>query len=132
MAYGVRESDSKLLEQVILENMQSKSRKLNLSRFHLNCWPEFLNLSDELPHIKRLYIDNNRLRDLSETISLFEHLRVLSAVSNMITSIPRVVFSLGELYALNLSSNGITEIPKEIVSILFRFLLFHFPSFFFF
>jgi len=107
--YGVND-DGLLLEELIMDVKESGETVLDISNFHLFCWPDFIDIPYELPHMTELYLDDNELEELSEICGNFTCLQKLSMELNLLTSIPKVTCALPSLTHLNLSQNAISHI----------------------
>jgi len=71
-----------------------------------------------LINLQKLYLSNNKITNIPEFISSLIHLRQLILSNNQITSIPESICSLINLQELYLYNNKITNIPYYISSLI--------------
>ena len=85
--------------------------RLDLSGYGLTSAHGLEKLLDRYPDITGLFLDNNRLTTLPDTIGNFHKLEVLFARNNQLTSLPDTVGNLKYLININLSNNQLTALP---------------------
>lgn len=67
-----------------------------------------------LPHLKRLWIDNNQLQIFPNSLLNFQHLQVLYAYSNDLSSIDLTDRVNTSLWVLHLGNNEFRELPQAL------------------
>jgi len=92
--------------------------KLIIENIKINNINVFDNMKEEdYLDITELYLINNELTSIPESISSLVNLRKLFLFTNKITSIPESIGSLINLQILDLYDNKITSIPESISSL---------------
>ncbi len=88
---------------------------LDLSSQYLPKFPEKIL---ELPNLEELYLSNNLISRLPDSLAArLGTLKTLDLSNNRFQSLPAVIFQLPALQYLNLSRNQLTRLPSEIVQL---------------
>jgi len=86
-------------------------RELNLSGNSFSHIPEQVL---ELPSLSDLYVAENQVQELPETIHRLKRLRVLHLGGNQLTTVPTSLGNMASLQVLVLCDNQLTELPDSI------------------
>lgn len=72
---------------------------------------------DHLPHLKSLYLQNNRMENLPWYFPRLQSLRYLNISNNKFGHVPEVILKMTELVDLDISFNMIETLPDDIGSL---------------
>uniref|UniRef100_A0A8C4TDA8 Disease resistance R13L4/SHOC-2-like LRR domain-containing protein n=1 Tax=Erpetoichthys calabaricus TaxID=27687 RepID=A0A8C4TDA8_ERPCA len=92
------------------EQLNSGDNMLDLSFKKLKFLPTSL---CRFSHLEKLYISNNRLRELPPEFHELENLRILALDFNKLEDVPSVVCHMGHITRLYLGSNRLMSLPAE-------------------
>ncbi|MEI8301230.1 MAG: leucine-rich repeat domain-containing protein, partial [Chlamydiota bacterium] len=108
-------NDDNKIEKValILECTRNQSSRLNLSFSNLTSLPDVFGYP-ELSHIAELFLYDNQLTALPDSISQLTALRVLTLKNNQLTTLPESIGQLTALQILGLEGNQLTTLPESI------------------
>lgn len=103
-----------LLSLIHLNLFLSALKKLNINQNKIREIPESIG---SLASLERLNLSRNKIRNLPKSIGSLSSLKTLDLSRNNIQEIPQSVFKLTSLKWLDLSHNNIKEIPESIVNL---------------
>jgi len=103
--------ENQILEQLIKDFKEKKSKILNLDRLELKEFPlELFELKDSL---HELDLSNNFIIKLPQNIGDFIHLEDLSLRNNKISALPNSITKLNKLRYLDLGHNELKTLPRD-------------------
>jgi adenylate cyclase len=68
----------------------------------------------QLPSLRTLNLDHNKLRTLPDSLGELSHLRYLSCYDNKLVSLPATIGLLQRLETLDAHNNSLTELPVSL------------------
>lgn len=97
-------------EKVDLATRES-AEELNLSNLGLKAMPE---LPEVLGGLLNLYLNSNRLQEISSSVWMLAQLKRLDLGNNRLPTLPAAISRLAQLAFLDASENRLTSLPSEI------------------
>ena len=113
---GIEYDNSQLFRVLILFKMLRKRvfpQIISISLDDLNLEIVSRNIKN-LPCLKKLFLQNNKLKSIPETLGGLKRLESLYLFKNLLTELPSLICNLVNLKVIDLGFNNIKTLPKQI------------------